>query len=340
MEACSSGIKYNDRITLHTDDCDRLFDELLLRELTVELIAKRLGVSSRSVRDWRRRKFTIPAHHFYALIKLAKLSDSDIRFSSRSQWQHTSVAGKAGGAAYIKKYGSIGSSESRALGGLNSYNLRKSSKKDIFARRDFRTPGPSPQLAEFVGIMIGDGTVGKYQISIALDMITDKIYADFVASLVEDLFHIRPGVYLREKQGRIVIAVSSVALSEYLQGLGLLAGNKLRYGVTLPGWVRNNPEFSKACLRGLFDTDGSVYQETHRLRNAIYSYPRLSLVSYSKPLRDAAYDELNRFGISALIRNDRDVKIERFTDIKRYFTVIGTSNGKHLARWHAYGGVG
>lgn len=38
-------------------------------------------------------------------------------------------------------------------------------------------------------------------------------------------------------------------------------GSKFKQGVSVPTWIKKSKKFSTACLRGLFETDGSVYKD-------------------------------------------------------------------------------
>lgn len=340
MEASPSSQVNENRIKLSADARERLFADLYEQGHKIETIAKALGVHPRSIRDWKRGKFTIPYRYFLYMVSLSETIVPADSYEIVSKWWYVSGAGQKGGKAYIQMHKALGSKESRSKGGMNSYAARRSREDDIFTRQIVAFPEKSEKLAEFIGIMIGDGSIGKYQVSVTLDLTTDMEYASYVTDLIEDLFHIRPKVYLRKNLNCIVIAVSAASLVEYLHKSGLPIGDKIRQNITIPDWVTADTVFLRNCLRGLFDTDGSVYAEVHQRKGKTYSYPRLSLVSSSPLLRTAVFIGLKRLAINASLRNDRDVKIERFTDIEKYFKVIGSSNPKHVKRWALYGGVG
>lgn len=138
-----------------------------------------------------------------------------------------------------------------------------------------------------------------------------------------------------------MIVLSSVALTNFLVECGLPMGHKLRVGLDMPDWIRSDPQLATACIRGLFDTDGSIFQEIHHYKDKTYAYPRLSLVSLSPNLLETVLEVLLSLGIDAKIRGGRCVLIERFTDIDKYYTIIGSSNLKHRRRLAAFiGGVG
>lgn len=126
---------------------------------------------------------------------------------------------------------------------------------------------------------------------------------------------------------------------EFLKERGVLQGNKLKQGLDMPRWILDEPEYRIACLRGIFDTDGCIFQERHNIKDKIYSYPRLSFVSASEALRGSISTSLLDLGFKAKIRGNRSVNLERFEDITEYFRIVSTSNPKHLRRFHSFGGI-
>lgn len=324
-----------------TDSARRdLFESLVMGGLDAKEVAARLGVHVRTVRDWRRGKYTIPSEKFLVLLELSGNRPGDNQVSIVSRWWHTSAAGNKGGKAYMAKYGSAGTLESRRAGGESSYVKRKLHDNDIYARKPILRPEFSTELAEFVGIMLGDGHVDRYQITVALNSEVDQEYAGFVKSLIERLFGIRVNVSLRIKAKCVILTASSVELVEYLETIGLIGGNKVTQQVAIPDWIMNDREYSLTCVRGLFDTDGSVFLERHQIHGAQYCYTRMAFVNMSVPLRNGVREILQESGIDARIYAERNVTIGRFTDIEKYFRIIGSSNPKHLRRFAQFGGVG
>lgn len=328
------------RIKLIDTDRDLLFRDLLSAGYGPEALSKEIGVSSRTVRDWRRGKYTIPASYFDQILMLGGKASSEIKYVSLNAYWHTSKAGRLGGKAFMHKYGSLGTMESKAKGGRQSYASRKNNPLDIYAKKTISYPAESKDFAEFIGIMMGDGSISKYQVAITLDNKNDLYYVDYVMKLIEYLFGHKPSLHVRKLARCAVITLSSIELSDYLHSVGLPMGHKLRARLDIPAWVRDVEEYSYACVRGLFDTDGSIYQEMHYYKEKEYCYPRLAFVSGSPVLINSVREILAGAEIVAKIRNDKYLIIEQFTDIEKYFTIIGSNNPKHTNRWYEFGGVG
>lgn len=234
----------------------------------------------------------------------------------------------------------LGSYESRRRGGMNSYQSRKDLPNDIFTRNKITVPKPSSELAEMIGILIGDGCLTKYQVSISTNAVDDKEYGIFIGQLMARLFNLKPTFKTRGDSHCLTITISSIELVLTLQRMGLNVGHKIRQGLDIPPWILENKAYSIACLRGIFDTDGGIFIERHTYKDVNYEYPRMSFVSASSSLRDSIFKTLSSLGFGGKIRGNRSVNLERRHDIDLYFRLIGTSNPKHLKRYMQFGGVG
>ena len=236
-----------------------------------------------------------------------------------------------------------------AKGGITGARLRKENPKLEAARKEkwqkwwdekgnlewdpirallpIRYPRFSEDLAEFVGIMMGDGTVAPYHIAITLNTIADKEYIPFVARVIDHLFDVKPRIYNRKTCKATDIVVHRKNLVEFCKKIGLKQGDKLKQGLDIPKWVSSNRKFLKACLRGLFDTDGCLFEHAYSVNGKKYAYLKLSFTSRSLVLLDSVHRALSGMGFSAKIRkNGYDVKIESTRDVSRFMKTIGTSN--------------
>lgn len=91
----------------------------------------------------------------------------------------------------------------------------------------------------------------------------------------------------------------------------------------------------RACARGLFDTDGSVYTHSYRVNGKRYSYKKMSYSSRSLPLLHSFADLMIDLGLKPAIRYKKDVRLEDTHDVAQYFRLIGTHNPKHLKRYQS-----
>src|SRR3989344_2812349 len=87
-----------------------------------------------------------------------------------------------GGIKNFEKNGSIGNNEEkRKIKWKEWWNTkgRFIETSPIFTAKKIKEPNRNVFLAEFVGIMLGDGGVAPYHISITLDSKTDNDYGKF-----------------------------------------------------------------------------------------------------------------------------------------------------------------
>jgi len=315
------------------------FMEKILSEISVAKAAKICNLSERTIRDWRREKFLMQKN---AMLKLCKATNTPEpkNLEEKTDFWYAIKGAKLGGimgsAACIKKYGCVGGPNRKKA--WNKWWDEKGKFNDsfLFRRKPIRKPPKSSELAEFFGIMLGDGGIsarGK-QIHITLNCFDDTEYIKYVCNIIEKLFKRKPGICERKNDSVFVISVSSMDLIDYLVKLGLRKGNKIKLQVDIPDWIKNNKFYSIACVRGLVDTDGCVFNHKYKVKGKFYNYIKLSFTSYSQPMRKSVYSILYSLGIKSRLFSYRDVRIDSQEDMKKYFKIIGSSNQKHLNKYY------
>lgn len=187
-------------------------------------------------------------------------------------------------------------------------------------------------LAEFFGIMLGDGKLSYYQIVVTLGT-KELAYAEYVVGLIEKLFSVKPKIGIR-KNGYKDVYLGSVDLTAWLQKEGLVY-NKVLAQVDAPQWIFSSSEYINGFLRGFFDTDGSVY----KLRFGV----QLSFNNKSLPLLNAIYKMLHAVGYHPSKIGGFKIYITKRQDVKRFFEEIQPANIKHVKRfdviWNRLGQV-
>ena len=298
-------------------------------------LARRFGVSSRTVRDWKRGKYRIPLRVLMEISRLAKVPiPGDVVMIDRTE--HLRSAGAKGGAAVIAKYGHVGGDQQKRREAWQAWwedDGRRRESKILYKRKKIRYPRKSAQLAEFVGILMGDGGISARQVVITLHSETDREFADYYRNLCSELFGVRPRISKIKRWKAINLAISRTDLVEYCNRLGLPIGDKIKQGLDVPAWIKENKAYSRACLRGLVDTDGSVFDHRYRVNGKQYTYKKLDFCTLSRPLLESAYKIFLANGMKPYIAQGKKLRLESKHDIKRYFRVIGSSNQKHLKRY-------
>lgn len=180
----------------------------------------------------------------------------------------------------------------------------------------------TPRLAEFMGIMLGDGRVALYQIIVTLG--TKEIeYVHHVARLMEVLFGVVPGIAIRNTGYRDVYIGSKELVGWFLDAG--FAHNKVRAQVAAPRWLFMRNDYLQAFLRGFFDTDGSVY----RLRFGI----QISFTNHSLPLLHDIHRALIRLKYHPSSISHFHIYLTKRSDVVRFFKEIRPANSKHKRRF-------
>lgn len=135
-----------------------------------------------------------------------------------------------------------------------------------FPPRAHRKPphilGNEKVLAYLIGVGIGDGNLSLLNNrSIRLRISCDTKYPNLIQKIVTSINTILPEnkINLVKNRGKCVDIVSFSNFWEPWLGWRAEGGSKSKQNVRIPSWIFENSNFLRACLRGLIETDGSVY---------------------------------------------------------------------------------
>ncbi|KKT82526.1 MAG: hypothetical protein UW79_C0005G0051 [Candidatus Yanofskybacteria bacterium GW2011_GWA2_44_9] len=292
-------------------------------------VADMIGVSRRAVSDWQVEKFSIPLVAVKNLCKKAKLGVPK-EIETRDRYWYTHGGGNAGGVEVYKKYGYIGGDpEYRKKKWYEWWDEKgKFNKNAITATLPIHIPRQSADLAEFFGILLGDGGISRRQVTVTVHKIDDKKYADYIKNLIKRLFKIVPSFYLSKKDNVIDIVVSRSELVKFLVNSGLPIGSKVRHQVDVPQWIKRSDKFSASCIRGLFDTDGCLYTDKHLIRGKSYLNCGMNFTNRSIPLLNFFRSKLEKLGYHPTQKTQFSIFLRREQEILRYFKEIGSKNFK------------
>lgn len=312
------------------------FIDKILSKISIKEAAAFCGLSERTIRDWRREKFLMDYKVLKILCNKSHFSlPRNIKLKD-SYWYVKKGASK-GGKAVWKKYGRIGSDPEYRKKKWYEWWERIGKYKQhpiINKPSPIKKSNKSKDLAEFVGIVLGDGGITKYQIVITLHSKDDKEYSKFVIALIEKLFSVPVGVNYDKKSLSVDLAISRIRLVRFcVEKLGLKIGDKIKQQVDIPSWIKQKRKYAIACLRGLIDTDGCIFTHRYKVNGKFYNYKKLAFTSYSKPLRQSVFDILKNIGLNPRLAQRSDVRLDSIDDVKRYFQLVGSHNSKLLKKY-------
>jgi hypothetical protein len=217
-------------------------------------------------------------------------------------------------------------------GGKKSYGNTKKIKKPLFDER----------LAELVGILLGDGNIYSYRnvkngkvisthsIRICGDSRNDHEYVtEHVSNLLQNLFEIKTRLYKSKKRNAVYVIADGIELVKFFNSFGLKPGNKIKNNLTIPEWIWQDPVFLKSCIRGLFDTDGSIYELKPHWPGLI----QISFRNYNKLLLKDVERALKQLGFITSKIHDKKICITKQNEVDKFFKEIKPNNPKHVKKY-------
>lgn len=142
------------------------------------------------------------------------------------------------------------------------FDLRNVELSRYDIRRGITLPKkPSKELAEFIGILAGDGHVSFNRMSnkiyVVGNSITDWEYCgQYIKELIRKLFSINPTFTKKRGANAVFLTVYSKGFVSFMQVIGYY---KCKTEIRIPDWIINNHVYMTHFTRGLFDTDGCVF---------------------------------------------------------------------------------
>lgn len=196
------------------------------------------------------------------------------------------------------------------------------------------------ELAEEAGIFAGDGSLNIYsrnhRIVIAGNRVEDaQYYKETVLPLLLRVYNASPKLVFWS-EGTIGVYLTSRAIGSFKNRvLGFPLGPKKHIQVP-PAILKSSKKMRAAFIRGLFDTDGTLYFEGKYGKKPYYS--RIQITNTSKELVEQVFEMLTSMGFtpSVNIKNKRrkrwrlayDICIRGKTATHKWFKDIGSSHEK------------
>ena len=176
-------------------------------------------------------------------------------------------------------------------------------------------------FSELLGITLGDGNIGSYPRCNYLRIYCNprqNQYIEYVGEILRKFFKKRPYRYFRRDAGVVYLEISLKNLEVLL---GIKVGSKIRNKSTMPKWIFKKRSHLKACLRGLFDTDGSIYITGGKYKIVNFtSHNPVLLRDIKKSLQLLHFNPYSKPGC---------VELARKLEIVRFFKEIKPSNLRH-----------
>ena len=200
-------------------------------------------------------------------------------------------------------------------------------------------------FAELVGALIGDGYIyknnRKYQIGFVGNIVTDKAYFQYLRAIILKEWKKEAKIKVRERGLRMVIDSKEVC-NFLINELKIPYGKEKRKKVLIPTNFLIDWTLTKKVIRGIFDTDGTVFAVK---KPRIDKYPSIELTTISKKLAEQVRSILKSQGFRvSKIWNFKQKSgnlgyrfgLNGMENLKQLVKIIGFSNPYKLERAISY----
>jgi intein/homing endonuclease len=197
-----------------------------------------------------------------------------------------------------------------------------------YVEKSIRRPALTEVLAEILGALSGDGHVSgdTYEVSITCSRQRDRAYIFYLKVLCQKLFNIEFKILVQE--GKIRLKTYSKNLALFLHNeYGLPLGEK-KGSLRVPVKLKTKPELLRSYIRGLFDTDGSIY--LRRKKDLV-----VDITSADPRFLTDVKIVFDSLGFKANL-GKRRVCLYRQDMVEKFFKEIKPANKKHLKRYKIY----
>jgi len=292
--------------------CEKM--KMSLKKLSRE-ISENIKISYSSMKKYRREELLLPVNVANEIKKLSKINWEEFKCKNilNPNWGQIK-GGIKGYKTLLKKYSNKIETWRRI--GINKSKIWTKNLKNI------ENPKKDENLAEFIGICLGDGTLTKYFVRISLNFRNEQPFAKYVSELCKTIFGIYPKLRKDNRGDTLYLTVYSIKVCKFLNKICKLPyGSKLKNKAKIPDFILKDLKLSLSCLRGLVDTDGTIYKG-----GSVYFY------SNNKKLLLQVEEIENKIRIFSSV-NEFAVKTSSWNNTLLYFRKVGSSNLKNIVKF-------
>lgn len=210
-----------------------------------------------------------------------------------------------------------------------------------------KNPSLCEDLAEFIGILLGDGCIfrsysKKERKYLFFVLVTGHwhdlgYYQSKLRPLVKKLFQVNG--YMQRRENTLRFLIKSKRIHDFLESVGMPDGEKARNeALSIPKWIAQRPEFLRACVRGITDTDGSIFRSGKNGARIQYKFASKSLTkSVQEALASLGYHPTQVLRTVSFHEGGNYIGwrfyLSRQDEIDRFVDEIGFKNSWHEVRY-------
>lgn len=149
-------------------------------------------------------------------------------------------------------------------------------------------------LAYIIGVAMGDGNLSNpngraVRLRVTCDTQYPKIIEN-ISSAIKELFPKNKVSIIKRETTYCDVSCYSNKWEDLL-GWKAKGGSKFKQKISVPSWIKKDKNFSINCLRGLVETDGSVYEDR--------GYRMVNIVTIIPSLADDILEMIRKIGFTA-----------------------------------------
>ncbi len=193
----------------------------------------------------------------------------------------------------------------------------------------------SYNMSELIGAIIGDGNIYKNRyVEISGDSKLDMAYfKQNLLPIIENELSYVPSI--RMGLFGVRLRINNKKFTIFLNNLGIRSGKGKAANITIPKTISKDWNLSKACIRGIIDTDGCLSFDKRKVYKE--PYPRIILHVKSRRLVYQIRRLLSTNGYKPTISKQMTLHGEMHwvylngkEQVYKYIKEIGFSNNRHL----------
>jgi intein/homing endonuclease len=191
-------------------------------------------------------------------------------------------------------------------------------------------------MAELIGATLGDGNIYDKRptyVEYCGNPLTDAYYFEHVLlPIVHSETNKFPKLFVRDLGLRF--RIYSKSFVEWLKEKGIPAG-EAKGMAKAPEFIRSNRRMMTSCVRGVYDTDGSVYFDMRPAYAA--PYPRIELHMKNVDLVRQVSNFFQDIGIAhGFVKSKNSIQTAGVDALGDFLKLVGFSNIHHINRISKY----
>lgn len=205
-----------------------------------------------------------------------------------------------------------------------------------------------PDIMELMGVIIGDGSLlynknkRVYRLEIAGNATEDPRYFLKLSKAITKISNKKAKIRFRQhKKGKsITLYLDSKEFIEYLKEKFKLPSGKKTFTITIP--EKFTPwKYSRHIIRGIFESDGSLYFSKSKTNSKYPTYPRIEIITSSKNLAKQLLKILKEKSFNVQILDPSPNKcikvyISGELMLKKWLKEIGFSSPKNISKYNLW----